>query len=285
MTPLRTYRELEGDDRSGLASQVAAQRARVAQRLAPVRHVVAVMSGKGGVGKSYLTAGLAVGVQESGGGPVGVLDADLHGPTAAALLHAVGPVRIADGAAHPVMTAPGVKVVSMEQFLDPDSPLRWREPETEGFVWRGALEAGVLREFLADIEWGSLELLLIDLPPGTATLGDLVELVPRLTGVVPVTIPSVESQRSVTRAMELARERGVRLLGVVENMSEYSCATCGSRPLFAGNAGALLAERFGVPLLGRVPFRAEVSDPGAPSRAPEGLPHEVITRFREVLDQ
>ena len=285
MTPLRTYRELEGDDRSGLASQVAAQRARVAQRLGAVRHVVAVMSGKGGVGKSYLTAGLAVGVHASGSGPVGVLDADLHGPTAAALLEAAGPVRIADGVAHPVTTAIGVKVMSMEPFLDPESPLRWREPETEGFVWRGALEAGVLREFLADIEWGTLEVLLVDLPPGTATLGDLVELVPRLTGVVAVTIPSVESRRSVSRAMELARARGVRLLGVVENMSEYSCVSCGPRPLFSGNAGALLAERFDVPLLGRVPFRVGVSDPGAPSRAAEGLPREVITRFCEVLDR
>ena len=254
----RTYFDLQEPDRSGLAAQVGEQRRRVRERLEQVRRVVAVMSGKGGVGKSYLTAALALGAaprRASGG--VGVVDADLRSPTVARLLGASGPLVVSADGVRPAVGTAGVRVVSTDFLLDNGKPLRWREPAEERFVWRGVLEAGVLREFLGDVVWGPLDLLLVDLPPGADGVVDLAALVPGLAGAVAVTIPTEESGRSVERAMRAAREGGIPLLGVIENLSGYQCEACRSLgPLFAGDAGPRLAAEFGAPLLGRVPFAA-----------------------------
>jgi ATP-binding protein involved in chromosome partitioning len=251
----RTYAEVTGDDRSRLGEQVDAQRRRVRDRLSSVTRVVAIMSGKGGVGKSYVTAAIARGMAARWPRGVGVLDADLSSPTTGRLLEAHGPLAVDDDGVHPARGVDGVVVCSTDLILEDGAPFAWREPTSERFVWRGALEAGALREFLADVVWGELELLLIDLPPGTDRLDDLIELVPALTGAIAVTIPSEESRRSVERAMRRAAEAGVRLLGIVENMSGYACAGCGDiAPLYEGDAGALLADTFSVPLLYHLPF-------------------------------
>lgn len=287
MTPrrLRTYHELDGADRSDLAGQVAAQRGRVEARLASVRHVVAVMSGKGGVGKSFVTAGLATALARAGR-PVGVLDGDLHGPTAARMLGAgAGPLELDGDAVVPPVTG-GVAVMSSDLLLAEGAPLRWREPGRERFVWRGTLEAGMLREFLADVRWGALDVLLVDLPPGTDRLDTLCELVPRLAGVVVVTIPSLASYRAVRRAVEAARAGGVPILGVVENMTAYRCGDCQSEGrLFAGDAGERLARETGAPLLGRLPFdprlQAAVDDGALAAAAPclEPVAHALLERL------
>jgi ATP-binding protein involved in chromosome partitioning len=251
----RTYREVTGDDRSQLGAQVVAQRERVHDRLRDVDRVVAIMSGKGGVGKSFVTAAIARGLVRRMPRGVGVLDADLSSPTTGRLLDARGPLRIDEDGVHPARGSAGVVVCSMDLLLEDGAPLAWREPASERFVWRGTLEAGALREFLADVVWGELDVLLIDLPPGTDRLDDLTELVPTLAGAIAVTIPSEESRRSVERAMRRAAQAGVPLLGVVENMSGYACARCGTiAPLHEGSAGSMLAETFGVPLLYRLPF-------------------------------
>jgi len=251
----RTYREVTGDDQSRLGEQVAAQRQRVQERLRGVARVVAIMSGKGGVGKSYVTAAIARGLTRRMTGAVGVLDADLASPTTGRLLDARGPLRVDEDGVHPACGSEGIVVCSMDLLLDEGAPLTWREPASERFVWRGTLEAGALREFLADVVWGELDVLLVDLPPGTDRLDDLTELVPTLAGAIAVTIPSEESRRSVERAMRRAAQAGVPLLGVVENMSGYACADCGAiAPLYEGSAGAVLADTFGVPLLYRLPF-------------------------------
>jgi ATP-binding protein involved in chromosome partitioning len=251
----RTYREVTGDDQSRLGEQVAAQRQRVQERLRGVARVVAIMSGKGGVGKSYVTAAIARGLTRRMTGAVGVLDADLASPTTGRLLDARGPLRVDEDGVHPARGSEGIVVCSMDLLLDEGAPLTWREPASERFVWRGTLEAGALREFLGDVVWGELDVLLVDLPPGTDRLDDLTELVPTLAGAIAVTIPSEESRRSVERAMRRAAQAGVPLLGVVENMSGYACADCGAiAPLYEGTAGAVLAHTFGVPLLYRLPF-------------------------------
>ena len=253
----RTYHEVTEPDRSRLGEQVAQQRARVAARLTSVRRTIAVMSGKGGVGKSYVTASVALGAARSLAGAVGVVDADLKSPTIARLLDARGPVRISEDGVHPPVSPHGVRVMSTSFLLDDGAPLAWREPSGERFVWRGVLETGVLREFLSDVLWGTLDLLLVDLPPGSDKLSDLAELVPQLTGAIAVTIPSDESHAAVRRSMQAARQQCVPLLGVVENMSGYECDECGQmRPLFSGDAGAALAREFDVPLLARIPFRS-----------------------------
>jgi ATP-binding protein involved in chromosome partitioning len=254
----RTYHEVTGDDRSALGAQVAAQRRRVRERLAGVRRVVAVASGKGGVGKSHVTASLAGCAVRLLAGGVGVLDADLQGPTIPRLLGARGPLHVdADGVVQPALGRGDVRVVSTALLLEGDAPLAWRAPDEESFVWRGALETGALRELLGDVAWGRLDLLLVDLPPGVDRLRDLAALVPALAGAVAVTIPSEESRAAVARSMHAAADAGIPLLGVVENMSGHVCGACGAaRTLFEGDAGAALAAAFGVPLLGRIPFAA-----------------------------
>jgi ATP-binding protein involved in chromosome partitioning len=241
----RTYHELTEPDRSGLVEQIDAQRRRVAERLAPVRRVVAVLSGKGGVGKSYVTAGLA-GAVARGGRAVGVLDADLNGPTAPRLLH-LPLIRctLHDDAIEPVVNAEGVKCFSMALLVEDGRPLAFRGPETESHVWRGTLEAAALREFLADVAWGALDLLLVDLPPGIPRFQELADLLPALPGVLVVTIPTPESADAVRRALRAVRERGAPCLGVIENMTGGP---------FVGEAGETLAREFSVPLLGRIPW-------------------------------
>jgi ATP-binding protein involved in chromosome partitioning len=250
----RTYHDVTDADRSGLLAQIGEQRRRVAERLATVGRVVLVMSGKGGVGKSHLTAALARALAE-GGRRVGVLDADLRSPTVARLLQASGPLRVLDGGVSPAVGVGGVNVMSTEFLLADGKPLEWRGPTQERFVWRGALEVGTLREFLSDVAWGKLDVLLIDLPPGADGAVELGGLIPSLAGAIAVTIPSEEARASVRRTMCAARDAGIRLLGVIENMSGYRCDGCATtQPLFSGNAGAALAEEFHLELLGRVPF-------------------------------
>ncbi len=241
----RTYHDLTEPDRSGLGAQIGAQRRRVADRLAAVARVVAVMSGKGGVGKSFVTAHLARALARMGRA-VGVLDADLNGPTAPQLLRLpVASCTLQDGAIEPAVSPEGVRCFSMALLLEDGHPLAFRGPEAESFVWRGTLEASALREFLADVAWGRLDVLLVDLPPGMQRLAELAQLLPAPPAVLTVTIPTPESRDAVRRAMHAARDCGSELLGILENMAGGE---------FAGSAGAELATEFAVPMLARVPF-------------------------------
>src|SRR5262245_33970698 len=150
-----------------------------------------------------------------------------------------------------------------------DTPVVWDAPTQDAaHTWRGTMEGTALREFLTDTAWGALHVLLIDLPPGSERLPTLLDLLPGLTGAVVVTIPSAVSHLVVRRAMTLARDRGARLLGLVENMAGYTCPTCGSvGPLFEGPGAEATAAQHGLSLLGRVPFDprlAAASDRGRP---------------------
>ena len=235
---MRTYHQLTDPDRSGLADQIGAQRKRVAERLAGVRRIVAVMSGKGGVGKSYVTAHLARG-QTRAGQRVGVLDADLNGPTIPRLL------EVSPTAQPPAIGLDGVKCISMGQFLDEGAPLAFKGPEAESFVWRGAMEASALREFLGDVEWGTLDFLLLDLPPGMQRYLELCDILSNPPAVLTVTIPTPESRDAVRRAMRSAVERGSELLGIVENMVGQE---------FSGTAADDLSKEFNTPVLARIPW-------------------------------
>jgi len=242
---IRTYHDLTEPDRSGLAGQIGAQRRRVAERLATVARVGAVMSGKGGVGKSFVTAHLARALARAGRA-VGVLDADLNGPTAPQLLRLpVAGCTSHDGAIEPAVSPEGVRCFSMALLLEDGRPLAFRGPEAESFVWRGTLEAAALREFLADVAWGRLDLLLVDLPPGMQRFAELAELLPEPPPVIAVTIPTQQSEDAVRRALHAARDRGAPCLGVIENMAGGP---------FAGDAADALAGEFGIPVLARVPF-------------------------------
>lgn len=242
---MRTYHQLTDADRSGLPQQIGAQRRRVAERLAGVRQIVAVMSGKGGVGKSYVTAHLARALAR-GGRAVGVLDADLNGPTIPRLLDVSG-ARLTERGAdiEPAVGVDGVKCISMGVLLDDGAPLAFKGPESESFVWRGAMEASALREFLGDVAWGTLDILLLDLPPGMQRYIELCDILGGPPAILTVTIPTPESADAVRRAMRAALERGSSLLGVVENM-------VGGQ--LKGTAGDDLAREFGLPVLAKVPW-------------------------------
>lgn len=243
--PMRTYHDLTGPDRSDLAGQIAAQRRKIAQRLAGVGRVIAVMSGKGGVGKSYVTAHLARALARAGRA-TGVLDADLNGPTIPRLLGVPRTPRTThDEAVAPAIGFEGVKCISMDLYLGDGEPLTFRGPSAESFVWRGAMEASALREFLGDVAWGTLDFLLLDLPPGMQRYLELCDLLGSPPPVLTVTIPTPESRDAVRRAMRAAADRGSALLGVVENMVGQG---------FVGSAGDELAREFATPLLARIPW-------------------------------
>ena len=239
---MRTYHQLTDPDRSGLAAQIGAQRRRVAERLAGVGRIVAVMSGKGGVGKSYVTAYLGRALARAGKA-VGVVDADLNGPTIPALLGISGARLRANGA--PAVGADGVRYISMAMVLEDGAPLAFTGPTAESFVWRGAMEAAALREFLGDVEWGTLDFLLLDLPPGMQRYVELCDLLGAPPAVLTVTIPTPESRDAVRRAMRAAVDRGSELLGIVENMVGGE---------LKGTAGDDLAREFNVPVLARIPW-------------------------------
>lgn len=242
---IRTYHELTEADRSDLGEQIAAQRRRVALRMASVRRVLAVLSGKGGVGKSFVTVGIARALARAGRA-IGVLDADFNGPTAPQLLRLpVASCTLHDGVIEPAVSPEGVRCFSMGLLLEDGNPLAFRGPQAEGHVWRGALEAATLREFLADVAWGALDDLLVDLPPGVQRFQELTELLPARAAVLAVTIPTPESHDAVRRAVRGAVDRGATLLGVVENMIGGG---------FSGTAGDDLAAEFGVPVLARIPW-------------------------------
>lgn len=234
MRRIRTYSELREATASDIEGQLAARQEKLRRRLVDVRHTLAVMSGKGGVGKSVVTAGLATLLADSGRG-VGVLDADINGPSMARLLGAGrAPLRIEDEAVRPAMGVAGVRVMSMDLLLAEDeSPVEWGGPTRDRYLWQSTMEANAVREFLTDTLWGRLDYLLIDLPPGTGSLTAVHDVLPGLGGAVAVTLPSALSRFVVGKSLTLARRLGVRLIGYVENMAGYVCPGCGGLgPLF-----------------------------------------------------
>jgi ATP-binding protein involved in chromosome partitioning len=276
---VKRYKDIAGDGGSNIAGQVEAQQGRLKRRLEAVRAIVAIVSGKGGVGKSTLTAGLACSFALEGW-KVGVLDADLNGPTQAKILGVRGRrLLIADGVVEPPTTDLGVKVMSMDLLLPTDAaPLTWDAPvQDEAHTWRGTMEANAIREFLADTNWGALDLLLLDLPPGTDRLATIASLAP-LAGIVVVTIPSDVSQLVVRRSITAAATTRAPVLGLVENMSG----------LFAGPDAAKLAADAGIAFLGSVPFDRAVAvagDQGDPfvATAPEQTAAMALRRIADAI--
>ena len=277
---MKRYKDIAGDGGSNIAGQVEAQQGRLKQRLESVHAIVAIVSGKGGVGKSTLTAGLACAFALDGW-KVGVLDADLNGPTQAKVLGVRGRrLAISDGVVEPPSTDLGVKVMSMDLLLPTDAaPLTWDAPvQDEAHTWRGAIEANALREFLADTNWGALDLLLLDLPPGTDRLSTIASLVPALSGIVVVTIPSDVAHLVVRRSITVAANTRAPVLGLVENMSG----------LFDGPDAVRLAADAGIPFLGSVPFDraiAAAGDQGDPfvARSPERIAAMALRRVADGI--
>lgn len=234
--------------------------------MAAVRVVLGVASGKGGVGKSFLAASLASALARAGRA-AGLLDADLNGPTAPFLVGLSGSsLAVTDTGVRPPVDASGLRVISSDLLLEEGAPLRWQGSDAGSFAWRGSVERGVVREFLADVDWGELDVLVVDLPPGPQRAIELAELVPGRTSLLGVTIPTAASRAAVERSLRLALDLELPVLGLVENMSGHACPECGApTAMYPGEAGAKLSRDLHLPLLARIPF-----DPEAAARAEAG---------------
>ena len=242
--------------------QILEQEQRLKTRMSKIRHKIAVISGKGGVGKSTVTVNLAVAFAKHGhANSVGILDADIHGPSVPKIIGLAGQrLQVGPPGVFPASGSLGIKVVSMD-FLLPD--------ENAAVIWRGPLKMTAIRQFLSDIVWGDLDFLFIDLPPGT---GDeplsVAQLLPEMDGVVIVTIPSEVSQVVVRKAVTFARKLGMPVIGIVENMSGFVCPKCGAKiDIFMSGGGQKIAKELNVPFLGSIPIDQKVcedSDRGVP---------------------
>ena len=225
--------------------------------LPSVRDILAVSSTKGGVGKSTVAANLALALA-SLGRRVGLLDADVYGPSLPMMFGLNGRPQVSDQKRIAPLEKYGVRLMSIGFFLDESSPV----------IWRGPLVMGLVRQFLKDVDWGELDVLIVDMPPGT---GDaqltLVQQVP-LAGAVVVTTPQEVATLDVQRGIAMFAKVNTPVLGVIENMSYYHCPRCGrDDEVFGHGGGERIARAFGLPLLGRLPLLLEVrqaGDSGAP---------------------
>ncbi len=261
---MKSYHDIASDGGSNVLEQVSVQRKHLEERLADVRHIVAVASGKGGVGKSTVTACLASALNRKGYA-AGVLDADLNGPSMAHMMGVQDHIPYSrDDAMTPALSHGRIPIMSMDLFLPPGStPVIWQAPTQRGaYTWRSMVEMSALRELLADTHWGTLDIMLVDLAPGADKLQNLADLLPNISGTLIVTTPTAVAQmvvgRSITMASDVAQ---VPVIGLVENMSGNTCRRCGhEEALFTGNPAAhKLAQRHDIAYLGRIPFDARLA--------------------------
>lgn len=218
-----------------------------------VRTAIAVASGKGGVGKSTTSVNLAVALSQSGA-RVGLLDADIYGPNLPLMMGLKEkPDVIGSGGRIDPIKRFGIKLMSIGFFLDESKPV----------IWRGPMVHGALQQFLRDVDWGELDYLVIDLPPGTGDAPlSLSQLIP-LSGVVIVTTPQDVALQDVAKGIGMFKQLEVPIVGVIENMSAFVCPGCGARhELFGSGGGQRMADTFAIPLLGQVPLQPNVRSGG-----------------------
>ena len=238
-----------------------------------IKHVVAVMSGKGGVGKSSVAALLALSLKRKGHS-VGLLDADITGPSIPKMLlpEAAQPMGSPLGIL-PVQSPTGIKVISINLLLsDPN----------QAVIWRGPLISGAIKQFWGDVVWGKLDYLIVDLPPGTSDASLTVMQSMPLNGIVLVTTPQSLAGMVVRKASSMAQQLQIPILGVVENMSYVQCPDCGRTiELFGPSKAAEMAEQIRVPMLGRLPINTEIA-----TLADEGRLAELeVPEFDELVDR
>jgi ATP-binding protein involved in chromosome partitioning len=256
---------------------------RVAEQLVPgVKNIIAVASGKGGVGKSTVSANLAVALARAGAS-VGLLDADITGPNIPMMLGIDGQPKASETNKIVPLERHGVKVISIQFFV----------PEGQPIVWRGPLVGGAIQQFLRDVDWGELDYLVIDLPPGTSDAQlTLAQSVP-ISGTVLVTTPQEVALADVGKALAMLKRMSVPVIGIVENMSAFVCSHCGeATELFGRGGGERFAEEHGLEFLGKIPLDITVRqggdvgvpavaqrEPGPAAQALEALARTVAARM------
>ena len=228
--------------------------------LSDIKHVIIVMSGKGGVGKSTVSSNIAVELNQRGY-ETGLMDIDITGPNIPKMFGIEDEqIEAIDNKLQPVIVPPSLKVMSMA-FLLPskDSPV----------IWRGPVKMGAIRQFIEDVQWGKLDYLVIDMPPGTGDEAiSIIQLIPKADGMIIVTTPQDVSLLDSRKSIAFSAQANIPIIGLVENMSGFVCPHCGEvTDIFKSGGGQLTAEEFNVQFLGRVPIEPEVVRAGD-----DGLP-------------
>jgi ATP-binding protein involved in chromosome partitioning len=292
---MKNYHDIVGDGGSRVLEQVAEQRARISDGLAGVRHLVAVGSGKGGVGKSTLTLHLA-GALRARGLRIAILDADFNGPSQARMAGVQEAVfvpppspkgfGVASGRQKVALprTRNGIGIFSMGSVIPESEALEFESAaQGESHTWRATREFSLLSEILRSFEWGELDLLMFDLPPGAERTVQYADFLGARTSFLLVTVPSEVSRGVVARSAAALSKAPNRLLGYVENMSGYYCRDCNAiKPLFAPSDAPLSLE---IPCLGTVPFDPELARHCDQGIALEDLPGTAVGRALDNVAQ
>eukprot|EP00831_Metopus_contortus_P070494 TRINITY_DN6402_c0_g1_i2.p1 TRINITY_DN6402_c0_g1~~TRINITY_DN6402_c0_g1_i2.p1 ORF type:complete len:310 (+),score=54.96 TRINITY_DN6402_c0_g1_i2:103-1032(+) len=248
------------DKKAEETEQEFMERQKLTGRMCRIKHKIVVLSGKGGVGKSTVSANLASSLAKEGYN-VGLLDVDIHGPSIPTMFNLIGQsVYQTEEGIEPVMAGPNLKVISVAFFL---------KDQEQAVIWRGPMKMGVIKQFLSEVNWGELDYLIVDSPPGT---GDeplsVCQLLENVDGCVMVTTPQEVASADVRKSISFCKQLNVPVIGVLENMSGFMCPKCGTvEYIFSQGGGEKLAAQMGVKFLGSVPIDpliARSGDDGKP---------------------
>jgi len=274
-------------EQTSISSKQQEQKEKIKERMEKIKYKITIISGKGGVGKSTVAVNLAYGLLFQGK-KVGILDVDIHGPSLAKMLGIEGrKLGVSeDNVIEPINITPHLKVVTIASLLESvDTPV----------IWRGPLKMKLIAQFLGDVNWGELDYLIIDSPPGT---GDeplsVVQLIPELDGIIIVTTPQEIALLDSRKSVNFANSLKVPVIGIIENMSGLICPYCGKKiNLFKVGGGEKAAKDFKVPFLGRIPIELDIvnsTDKGKPfiqtyaKTRTAKLIEETITKIREIIE-
>ena len=263
----------------GTTKEIEEQTARIKEKMSKIRNIVVVMSGKGGVGKTSVAVNLA-GTLAGTGRTTALFDADIHGPNAAKMMGIENEsIYNLESGIEPVEISPHLKVVSMALTGNGNKP----------FIWRGPMKSAVIRQFLSDVNWGEIDYLVVDTPPGTGDEAlSVCQLIPNITGIVVVTTPQDVSVMDAKRTLEFADMLKLRVLGIIENMSGSVCPHCGgSIDLFKKGGGEAAAKEAGAAFLGRIPFDPRIVEMADRGGLFSGMENSIPASeaFRRIADK
>jgi Mrp family chromosome partitioning ATPase len=250
----------------------------IIKRMNKIKYKIAVMSGKGGVGKSTISVNIAATFAKKGY-KTGIIDADIHGPNVPKMFGVEGKdLKFDKKGIIPIESIQGIKIMSIGFLLtSQDDPI----------IWRGPAQTGAIKQFLSEISWGDLDVLIIDNPPGTGDIPlTVLQTIPSLDGVIIVSTPQSVVQEDVVKSINLVKNLNIPIIGIIENMSGFICPECKNEIfIFGKDGGAKIAEEMGIPFLGKLPLNIETaasSDIGTPIviKEPES---EISRRISDIV--